>query len=71
VTVQFNYHVELREDYHYYSVPHYLYAKETKTIVKMVFDERVVAIYYDNVRIVQHRRDRSPNEWSSPVLVDR
>ncbi|NVM24094.1 MAG: IS21 family transposase, partial [Desulfobacterales bacterium] len=28
VTVQFNYHVELREDLHYYSVPYYLYKKE-------------------------------------------
>lgn len=65
VTVQFNYHVELREDYHYYSVPHYLYTKEPKKKVKMVFDERAVAIYYDNVRIAQHRRDRSPNGYTT------
>ena len=65
VTVQFNYHVELRDDYHYYSVPNYLYTKEPKTKVKMVFDERVVAIYYDNVRIAQHRRDRSPNGYTT------
>ena len=65
VSVQFNYHVELREDYHYYSVPHYLYTKEPKTKVKMVFDERIVAIYYDNVRIAQHRRDRSPNQYTT------
>ena len=50
VTVQFNYHVELREDLHYYSVPHYLYAKHPKRKVKMVFDDRIVAIYYDNIR---------------------
>ena len=60
-TVQFNYHVELREDRHYYSVPYYLYKKEPKTKVKIVFDDRIVAIYYDNVRIVQYRRDRTPN----------
>lgn len=65
VTVQFNYHVELREDFHYYSVPHYLYTKEPKTIVKMVFDERIVAIYYDNLRITQHRRDRTPNDYTT------
>jgi hypothetical protein len=65
VTVQFNYHVELREDLHYYSVPHYLYSKEPKRKVKMVYDDRVVAIYYDNIRIAQHRRDRRPNEYST------
>jgi transposase len=65
VTVQFNYHVELREDLHYYSVPHYLYRKEPKTKVKMVYDDRVVALYYDNIRITQHRRDRSPNGYST------
>ncbi len=65
VTVQFNYHVELREDLHYYSVPYYLYQKEPKTKVKMVFDERMVALYYDNVRIAQHRRDRTPNDYTT------
>jgi hypothetical protein len=65
VTVQFNYHVELREDLHYYSVPHYLYKKEPKTKVKLVYDERVVAIYYDNIRIAQYARDRSPNGYST------
>jgi len=65
VTVQFNYHAELRDDLHYYSVPYYLYRKEPKTKVKMVFDDRIVAIYYDNVRIVQHRRDRTPNEYTT------
>ena len=65
VTVQFNYHVELREDLHYYSVPYYLYKKNPKTKVKMVFDERMVALYYDNLRIAQHRRDRSPNDYTT------
>ena len=65
VTVGFNYHVELREDLHYYSVPYYLYKKKPKTKVKMVFDERTVALYYDNVRIAQHRRDRTPNDYET------
>ena len=64
-TVQFNYHAELREDHHYYSVPYLLYRKEPKRQVKMVYDERIVAIYYDNVRIVQHLRDRSPNGYTT------
>ena len=65
VSVQFNYHVELREDLHYYSVPYYLYKKEPRTKVKLVFDDRIVAIYYDNMRIVQYRRDRTPNEYTT------
>ena len=65
VTVWFNYHVELREDLHYYSVPHYLYQEKPKTRVKMVYDDRIVALYYDNVRITQHRRDRTPNDYST------
>ena len=65
VTVQYNYHVELREDFHYYSVPYYLYVIGRKTRVKMVFDERIVAVYYDNVRIAQHIRDRQPNGYTT------
>jgi len=64
-TVQFNYHVELRDDLHYYSVPYYLYKKEPKTKVKLVFDDRIVAIYYDNVRIVQYRREKTPNDYTT------
>jgi hypothetical protein len=65
LTVQFNYHVELREDLHYYSVPYYLRTTEPTTQVKMVYDDRVVAIYYDNQRIVQYPRDRSPNGYTT------
>ena len=61
LTVQFNYHVELREDRHYYSVPWQLKGKR----VRVVYDDRNVAIYYDNVRIIQHKRDRSPNGYTT------
>jgi transposase len=61
LTVQFNYHVELREDRHYYSVPWQLKGKR----VRVIYDERNVAIYYDNVRIVQHRRDYTPNDYTT------
>jgi transposase len=64
-TVGINYHVELRDDRHYYSVPYYLRKKGEKTKVKMVYDERIVAIYYDNVRVVQHKRDRRPNKYTT------
>jgi transposase len=61
LTVQFNYHVELREDWHYYSVPWQLKGKR----VRVIYDERNVAIYYDNIRIVQHRRSYIPNDYST------
>lgn len=64
-TVQINYHVELREDRHYYSVPYQLRRRDPPTRVKVVYDDRVVAIYYDNVRVVQHRRDRTPNGYTT------
>jgi hypothetical protein len=64
-TVGANYHVELREDRHYYSVPHYLRTKDPLTEVKIVYDERVVSIYHDNLRVTQHVRDRSPNGYST------
>lgn len=64
-TVQFNYHVELREDRHYYSVPYYLRKQTEKTQVKIEYDEELVSIYYDNVRIVQYKRDRQPNGYTT------
>jgi len=67
LTVGINYHVELREDRHYYSVPHYLRRRGEKTKVKVIYDDRTVAIYYDNIRVAQHRRDRSPNQYSTLV----
>lgn len=59
--VQYNYHVELREDRHFYSVPWYLKGKQ----VRVIYDERVVTIYYDNVRIAQHLRDRAINGYTT------
>jgi transposase len=65
VTVQINYHVELREDRHYYSVPYYLRKRTEKTVVKMIWDERIVSIYYQNARVVEHKRDRRPNGYTT------
>jgi transposase len=64
-TVGANYHVDLREDRHYYSVPYYLRTRDTKTQVKIVYDERVVAIYHEHLRVAQHLRDRSPNGYTT------
>ena len=63
--VGINYHVELSADRHYYSVPYYLRTRDPKTKVKFVYDERVVAIYYENVRVAQHQRDRTPNGYTT------
>ena len=49
-----DYHVLLSEDKHYYSVPWRL--KGAK--VRIIFDERNVAVYADGQRVAQHRRDR-------------
>jgi transposase len=65
VTVGANYHVELRVDRHYYSVPYYLRTREPTTQVKLVYDERVVSIYHENLRVAQHLRDRTPNGYST------
>ena len=48
-----DYHVLLSADKHYYSVPWQL--KGTR--VRVIYDERTVAIYADNNRIAQHARD--------------
>jgi transposase len=60
-TVGFNYHVQLKEDKHYYSVPYLLRAKK----VNFIYDERNVAIYHDNLRIYQHRRNRQNYRYTT------
>lgn len=59
--VAFNYHVQLKEDKHYYSVPYFLKGKE----VKLMYDDRVVAIYHDNIRVVQYHRDRIQHKYTT------
>lgn len=52
LTVQFNYHIELRRDNHYYSVPYKYRGKK----VDVHLTGRNVEIYYRNERIAFHRR---------------
>jgi len=59
--VEFTYHVYLKEDKHYYSVP-YTYAGKT---AKTIYTGRVVEIYKDNVRIAIHQRDRKPYRYTT------
>lgn len=51
--VQGNYHIELREDGHYYSVPYQYRGKQ----VNVIYTEQTVEIYYRHIRIALHRRE--------------
>ena len=56
-----DYHIILSEDKHYYSVPWQLKGER----VKVIFDERNVAIYHENVRVAQHRRYRKKGQYTT------
>jgi len=49
-----NYHIELREDNHYYSVPWQLRGKR----VVLVYTQSIVEIYHQNMRVALHIRER-------------
>lgn len=55
-TVGFNYHIELHEDRHFYSVP-YAYARKEVTVA---YTAMTVEIYHDNQRIAFHKRVAVP-----------
>ena len=59
LTVQRNYHIQLREDYRYYSVPYQYVGKKTKVL----YDTRVVEVYYDNSRIALHLRKTTGSSY--------
>ncbi len=52
--VEFNHHIYLKEDKHYYSVPYQYTGKKVKTI----YTSRLIEIFKDNVRIALHQRNR-------------
>jgi len=49
-----NYHIELREDNHYYSVPWQYRGKR----IMLVYTQSTVEVYYQNMRIASHKRER-------------
>ena len=59
--VEFNYHVYLKEDKHYYSVPH----QYTGLKVKAIYTNRMVEIFKDGVRIAIYHRDRRPYQYTT------
>ena len=60
-SAQFNYHVYLREDKHYYSVPYEYKGKK----VKIKYSARNVEIYHNNIRIAFHKRNRRPGGYTT------
>lgn len=52
-TVQRNYHIQLGEDKHYYSVPYTYVGKK----VQVLYDNHTIEIYYERTRIAFHQRD--------------
>lgn len=52
LTVQRNYHIQLREDCRYYSVPYQYVGKK----VKVLYDSHAVEVYLDHDRIAVHVR---------------
>jgi transposase len=52
---QFNYHVYLSVDKHYYSVPHRYRGKQ----IDVLFTASTVELYHNNVRIAFYKRNRS------------
>ena len=59
--VQFNYHIYFNPDIHYYSVPCQYKGKQ----VVVIYTSDSVEIYYKNVRIIFHKRDRAVNGYTT------
>lgn len=80
--VGFNYHIDIREDKRYYSVPYQYKGKQVKVILSYCN----VEIFYDNQRIALHQRVKEvgyttvkehmpeshkfQSEWNSERLID-
>jgi len=59
--VQFNYHIYLSDDKHYYSVPYRFRGRD----VELIYSQRVVEIYYNNCRIALHLRTNGPDRYTT------
>jgi transposase len=58
---QFNYHIYLSDDRHYYSVP-YRYRGQRLLVV---YDNSLVELFHNNRRIALHRRHQTPNGYTT------
>lgn len=59
--VQYNHHIYLKADKHYYSIPF----KYTGKRVKVIYTLSHVEAYYDNQRIALHQRNRRPYGYTT------
>jgi len=59
--VQYNHHVFLKEDKHYYSVPFQLTGKR----VRLIYTTRTVEIYFNNSRVASHQRNLHPYGYTT------
>ncbi len=59
--VQFNYHIYLSEDKHHYSVPYRCRTRQ----VRVIYNDSVVEIFYNNQRLAFHKRDRTANGYTT------
>jgi transposase len=58
---QFNYHIYLSEDKHYYSLP-YRYRGKT---IDVIYTDTVVELFLKNKRIAFHKRNKIPNSYTT------
>ncbi len=66
VTVLKNYHVFLKEDSHYYSVPYRYVKKKVKTVRRAIaYTNSWVEVYYQYERIAAHPRTRHKYQYST------
>lgn len=59
--VQYNQHIYLKADKHYYSIPF----QYTEKKVKVIYTQRDVEAYFNNERIALHQRNRKPYGYST------
>ena len=60
-TIGVSYHAYLSEDKHYYSVPYTYKGKKTD----LIYTESIVEIFYQNLRIASHTRERRINGYTT------
>ena len=58
---QFNYHIYLNDDKHYYSVPY----RHRRKQLRVIYTDSIVEIFYKNQRIAFHKRSRIANGYTT------
>lgn len=59
--VQFNYHVFLSDDKHYYSVPYQYRGRKAD----IIYTDTHIEVYCNNIRIAHHRRNKKSNGYTT------